>query len=99
MSKVFEFVFEAIGWLQIVASPFLIGLGIGTLVYLQDPTPTRFVIGLSIAALSFVGGAVWATKIMRKKGTIWFMSRVMATPELDKPEAESANPMPEEKKN
>jgi hypothetical protein len=83
MRTKFEWIMEAIGWLQIVASPLLVGMLIGAVVYFPDPSPTRFVIGASIVVLGLVIGILWATRIWRTKGTIWFVSRVSATPDLD----------------
>lgn len=87
MFKVFEWITEAIGWLQIVASPLLIGLGIGAFVYFPNPTTMRLIIAISIATSGLIIGILFATKIWKtKEGTIWFLSRIMATPELDKKE-------------
>lgn len=86
--RVFELITESIGWLQIVASPLLIGLIIGAIIYFQNPTMTRLVLGIIVATIGLVIGIIWATKQWKGKGTIWFMSRVMATPELDKPDEE-----------
>ncbi len=83
MFRVLEFITEAIGWLQIVASPLLIGLGIGALVYFSHPTELRMIVGISVAALGLVIGIVWATRIWKKYGTMRFLSRIIATPELD----------------
>ena len=50
-----------------------------------DQTFTGKIIGACICVLGLIGGIVWATKRYKsKKGTIWFMSRTMASPELDK---------------
>ena len=87
--RVFEFITEGIGWLQIVASPLLIGLVIGAIIYLTEPNTTRLIIGVIVATAGLVIGMIWATKQWKGKGTIWFMSRIMATPELDKPDEES----------
>lgn len=87
--RVFEFITEVIGWLQIVASPLLIGLAVGAIIYFTDPTTTRLVIGIAIAAVGLIIGIIWATRQWKGKGTIWFMSRIMATPELDKPDGEN----------
>ncbi|MCR9182832.1 MAG: hypothetical protein NXH73_07895 [Flavobacteriaceae bacterium] len=81
--RVFELITESIGWLQIVASPFLIGLIIGAIIYFPEPTMMRLGIGTIVAILGLVIGIFWATKQWKGKGTIWFMSRIMATPELD----------------
>lgn len=87
--RVFEFITEGIGWLQIVASPLLIGLVVGAIIYFADPTTTRLVIGIIVAAVGLIVGIIWATKQWKGKGTIWFMSRIMATPELDKLDGEN----------
>lgn len=86
---VFEFITEGIGWLQIAASPLLIGLVIGATIYLTDPNTTRLIIGITVATAGLVIGMIWATKQWKGKGTLWFMSRIMATPELDKPDEKS----------
>ncbi len=90
MFKIFRYITEAIGWLQIVASLLPIGLGIGAAIYFPNPTTTRLIIGISIATLGLIIGILWASKIWKtKESTIWFVSRIMATPELDKKETET----------
>jgi hypothetical protein len=91
MFRVLEFISELIGWLLILASPLLLGLGIGALIYLPNPNMVRLIIGLSIALIGFVAGAIWATKIWKTKGTIWYLSQIMATPELDKIDKDKKN--------
>lgn len=86
--QVFELITESIGWLQIVASPFLIGLIIGAIIYFPSQTMTKLVLGIIVAIIGLVIGVIWATRQWKGKGTIWFMSRIMATPELDKPDEE-----------
>ena len=81
--SLFDFFTEIVGWLQIVASPFLIGLIIGGIIYLSKPNATTLIIGIIIVAIGLCIGIIWATRVWRKKGTIHFMSRIMATPELD----------------
>ena len=82
--SLFELFTEIAGWLQIVASPFLIGLVVGAFVYFPKPGTARFIIAISIATTGLCIGIVWANRIWRKRGTIHFMSGIMATPELDK---------------
>jgi hypothetical protein len=81
--RVFELFTESIGWFQIVASPLLIGLIVGAIIYLPNPTTNRLVLGIFVVTLGLVIGIIWASKQWKGKGTIWFMSRIMATPELD----------------
>ena len=87
--RIFELITESIGWLQIVASPLLIGLIVGAIIYFPDPTTTRLALGIIVATLGLVIGVIWATKQWKGKGTIWFMSRIMATPDLDNPDNEN----------
>ena len=80
----FEYFFEIIGWLQIVASPLSAGLIIGAIIYFSKPNRTTLIIAIVIATIGLIIGVIWATKIWRKKGTMHFMSRIMATPEIEK---------------
>lgn len=84
--SLFDLLTELVGWLQIFASPFLTGLIIGAIIYFLKPDTSGFIIAILIAILGLVTGIVWATRVWRKKGTDHFMSRIMATPELDKNE-------------
>ena len=81
--KVFENITEVIGWLQIVASPTLISIGIGAFIYFRNPNSTNLIIAICICVVGIVGGIFYANKIWKTKGTVWFMSRVNASPELD----------------
>jgi hypothetical protein len=83
MHRVFEYIFEIIGWIQIVASPFIMGLGIAAFIYFPNPTYTRLFFGIIVAVLGLVIGIVWANKIWKTKGTMWYISQVSATPDLD----------------
>ena len=71
------------GWLQIVASPFLIAVVIGSIVYFSRPSNARLVFAIIIVTIGLVIGIIWATSVWRKKGTNHFISRIMATPEFD----------------
>jgi len=84
MYKLWEFMFEFIGWLLILASPFFAGLTIGAIIYFPNPNETRLTISILIASFGLIIGAIWATRIWRKTGTMRFLSRIMETPDLDK---------------
>ena len=84
MFKVIEFLIKVIGWVRILASPTLIGFGVGALIYLLYPRPAMLVVGISIASFGLILGILWATYIWNTTGTIWYMSRNSAIPELDK---------------
>lgn len=83
MSKFFHTVMEIVGWLQIAASPTLLGSFIAAVVYFSNPSTTTFIVSLGIFISGIILGVYFATKIWKTKGTVWFMSRIMATPELD----------------
>ena len=82
--KGFEWFIEAMGWIRIFLSPFLIGCTISFFIYLNFPTQTGLVIAIAVLIICGGIGIRFATKIWRKTGTISFLSRLDATPELDK---------------
>jgi hypothetical protein len=86
--KIFQFVTEAVGWLQIMASPFAAGLLLGGIVYLAKRDTVGLGIGIGIASIGLIVGIIWATGVWQKKGTVNFMSRLLGTPELNKKEIE-----------
>jgi len=45
---------------------------------------SRLVLGIDIAVVGIIIGCFWATRVMKSRnGTVWFMSSITATPELD----------------
>jgi FtsH-binding integral membrane protein len=82
--KGFEWFTEAIGWIQIFLSPFLIGCIISFFIYLNFPTPLGLAVSIGIVVIFSGIGIYFANKIWKKTGTIAFLSRLDATPELDK---------------
>ena len=83
MFKIFNFLLELFGWLKIVASPLLISLIIGGIIYFPNPTQLNLIIAIALIILGLLIGILWANKIWKTKGTIWFLSQISATPELD----------------
>lgn len=79
----FEFFTEMMGWLQIVASPLLIGLIIASIIYFPKPNPAKFIMAIVIVIIGLCIGIFWATRVWKREGTVHFMSRIMATPELN----------------
>ncbi|MBP6310882.1 MAG: hypothetical protein KA408_01330 [Flavobacteriales bacterium] len=79
----FDELTEIFGWIQIMFSPTLVGLALGGLYYLYSPDTIGKILGSTIAIIGLIIGIIWATKVKKKYGTIWFISRNMATPELD----------------
>jgi len=79
----FEFMTESFGWIQIVISLLLLTGIPSFFFYTSNPSTTRLVIGIAITALGLVFGIIYATKIWKKRGTVDFISRSSASPELD----------------
>jgi hypothetical protein len=89
MFRVIAVCFEIVGWVLIALSPSIIGGILGGIVFLWLDSELGIVLGIMIFSLGVIIGVLWATYVFKSKnGTIHFMSRVMATPELDKKEVE-----------
>lgn len=84
MFRILEKITELMGWFQIVISPTLLGLGIGCIVYFNFQNLAGLILGIIISIIGLICGIVLATKKFKTTGTIQFLSRVSATPELDK---------------
>lgn len=82
---IFEKTIGAIAWLQIVVSPVLIGIGIAAGLYALFPHPITAFISIAIIIMAFVIGAVWATKVARKSGTINFIARASSSETFETP--------------
>lgn len=83
MTKIFEWFVEILGWLKIVASPLFLGIIAGIVIYGFKPDRSGLLISAIIVLISLIIGIIWATKVWKKQGTNQFLSRIMATPELD----------------
>ena len=68
-----------IAWLQIVASPTLFALIISAIIYFKNPTQTNLIIAIAIIFLGLIVGILYANKIWKTKGTMWFVSQISAT--------------------
>jgi hypothetical protein len=82
----FEYFTEILGWLQIVASPALIGLILSCVLYFSNPQITTLIIGFIIFSVGLSIGIIWANRVWKRKGTTRYLSEIMATPELDSKE-------------
>ncbi len=90
MFKILEAIPKIISWIQIFISPVLIGGISAFVVFLKLDNTVGTILSLILAISGSIIGFLFAEKARKGKGTVWFMSRVIATPELDKPE-ESKN--------
>lgn len=72
--KIIEFLLDLLGWLQIVAGTTLAGALIGGAVYYFDHS-AGLTAGIILMSIGFVAGAIWATRIWIKHGTVQWLSR------------------------
>ena len=79
-SRFFDTLIAIVRWLQIAASPLLIGLALGAVAYIIDHTQRGLIIGISLAALGLLIGILWANHHWKSKGTEKFMSSLYSTP-------------------
>ena len=81
MNKIFEIITEIFGFIAIVLSPTLLGLGIGFISYNYIGNTLGIVIWIIIGLLGFVFGIFFAFQKWKNGGTVHFLSRISATPE------------------
>ena len=82
MNKIFERVIEIVGWLQIVLSPTLIGIGIGLAICFNYQNLLGIIVGILFAISGLIIGIIWATKVYKTTGTMSFLSRLSETPDI-----------------
>jgi hypothetical protein len=83
---IFDKLFEIVGGIQIAAPTSIIGIVVAYFIY--RPTPARIVFSALSVIIGVGIGAVLAVLASKSEGTINFMARVSASPELDKKEDE-----------
>lgn len=74
----------AVAWLEIAASPTLIGVAVGSLAALALSGTVGVGVGVAAAVLGLTAGIMLAEKARRQTGTVAFISRLQAHPELRK---------------
>lgn len=86
--KMLKWITSFFAWLQIVSSPLLFGVIAGFIIYRIYPGTTGLILGIIIAFSGLIAGVIFATRVWKKRGTVDFISRVSASPELDNLEDE-----------
>ena len=74
--KIFEILLEIFGWLQIVVGVTLAAGLIALFTYLKWNSETGKIVAIIIVSIGFILGAIWATRIWIKYGTIEWLSRI-----------------------
>jgi hypothetical protein len=96
MIKIFEIITEIMGWIRIALSPTLIGIVFGLILYDYFQNLAGIIAGCFIAFIGILIGINWATNKFKTTGTIHFLSRIDASPDLDNlkksEEKENINP-------
>jgi hypothetical protein len=86
--KVLEFIPKVLAWLQIAASPIIIGLIAGALIYVYNRNAYGLTIGITVALLGVIIGALWAARVWKRRGTVEHMARLIHMSELHPEEKE-----------
>jgi len=84
--KAFQAIVGSLFWIRIFVSPLLAGIMIGGLVFLAIQGFWGWLAWGVLALIGMVSGVLLAEHARRTRGTVEFMSRVGATPELDRKE-------------
>ena len=92
MSHFFSRLVELLGWIRIFLSPTLLCGIIAYVIFANFPGLAGSLGAVFISSCGVIIGSYWATKEYKGRGTIQFVSRVMATPELDKKDPPADHP-------
>jgi hypothetical protein len=84
---------EWLGWVRIFLSPTLLCGIIAYCIFVNFPGLAGILAAVFVASCGVIIGSYWATKEYKGRGTIQFVSRVMATPELDKKDPPAVDPI------
>ena len=76
MNEIFSTILEIIGWLQIALGVTLGAGFIAAVIYIKWSNDTGKIISIIILSIGFLVGAIWATRISIKHGTIAWLSRI-----------------------
>lgn len=88
----FEETTEIIGWLQIFLSPVIISLIVSIVIYAAFDSVLSQILSILIFISGITIGIKLANRIYKsKEGTMHFVSRVSASPELDEKEKDIKN--------
>jgi hypothetical protein len=82
--KIGKWITSIIAWLQIVASPLLIGIVIGFIIYYNVPGKTGLVLAVVISTTGLIIGVIWACRVWKKRGTVEFILEISSSPDFDK---------------
>ena len=93
----FAIFIEILGWLRIAVIPLLVGCIIGFVIYGLTKTKTGLVLWIICTLIGLGLGIKWATHVWKTMGTMNFVSRIDASPDLDHIGAKTGNSDQEKK--
>ena len=74
--KLIEIILEIIGWLQITIGATLAAGLVALLIYLKWDNESSKTVSIILLSLGFIIGAIWATIIWKRHGTIAWLSGI-----------------------
>lgn len=80
---------DVFNFLWIIVSATLLGMLLGGIIYLSNQTLPYLILSLLIIFAGFIIGIVWAVSVWKNQGTTNFISRINASPELNKNKVEN----------
>lgn len=84
MFKILETIPKVFAWLQIAVAPLIVCGTAGFLIYANRPDTIGLTIAILTTVVGLVLGTIWANRVKRKRGVLEHMSRIIATPELNR---------------
>jgi len=85
----FEEATEVVGWIEIFLSPFIASCILAGIVYIYFDSIFALIVADLIIIIGIFIAIKFATKIYKsEKGTVHFVSRIIASPELDEEKKE-----------
>lgn len=84
----FEKIIEILFAIRIALSPALIGLATGAYLYFSAASLNGELLGIGIVIAGIIAGIVLVIRVKKKQTAVGFLTKVMATPELDRKKEE-----------
>ncbi len=81
--KIIALLIEVFNWILIMLSPTGFGFIFGISIAAYFKNWFGIALGSIVFLTGFVTGIIWATRIWKRRGTTFFMSRIMASPDID----------------
>lgn len=84
MLKILAYIIECMNGIRIALSPFIAGIILGMLAIFGIEGTMGKVLGILFICTGLMVGVYWAVSVAKRKGTTNFISKVDASPDIDK---------------